>query len=107
MSAHNRARIEQEATSLQGKVIELIAQGSSVAQAVVNALQLKDPKPVLARELFRLSSKLPALTMRSRIEEVVLQSRFLVIKGHTGSGKSTQIPQYLADMPQFAGKKAR
>src|SRR5207237_3707552 len=32
-------------------------------------------------------------------------SRFLIIQGQTGSGKSTQIPQYLADFPQFLGKK--
>ena len=56
------------------------------------------------RECFRLASRLPALSKRVEFEENVTQSQFLVVMGQTGSGKSTQLTQYLADMPQFEKK---
>ena len=52
----------------------------------------------LFRELYRLSAALPALALRSVIVEAVLNNPCVVIKGATGSGKSTQVTQYLAEM---------
>ena len=52
----------------------------------------------LFRELYRLSAALPALALRSVIVEAVLRNPCVVIKGATGSGKSTQVTQYLAEM---------
>ena len=56
------------------------------------------------RECFRLASCLPALAKRVEFEEKITESQFLVVMGQTGSGKSTQLTQYLADMPQFENK---
>lgn len=53
------------------------------------------------RELFRLNSPLPALSKRQDFEKSVCDHQFVVVMGQTGSGKSTQLTQYLADMPQF------
>lgn len=53
------------------------------------------------RELFRLASPLPALSKRQDFETSVNDNQFVVVMGQTGSGKSTQLTQYLADMPQF------
>ncbi len=60
-----------------------------------------DPDIRRWREIFRLSSKLPALAKREEFEELIENNRFVVVMGQTGSGKSTQLAQYLADMPQF------
>lgn len=62
---------------------------------------------LLKRELFRFSARLPALAKRLEIERYLssTESRFTVVQGQTGSGKSTQIPQYAADLPCFAGKR--
>lgn len=52
----------------------------------------------LARELYRLEGALPALAVRRQFEAAIQAGQFVVVKGETGSGKSTQLPQYLADM---------
>lgn len=56
------------------------------------------------RELFRLNAALPALMKRKDFETAVCENQFVVVMGNTGSGKSTQLTQYLADMPQFENK---
>ncbi|XP_033639552.1 ATP-dependent RNA helicase DEAH12, chloroplastic-like isoform X1 [Asterias rubens] len=50
------------------------------------------------RECRRLDSPLPVYGYRSRIEEAMRRNKAVVLQGETGSGKSTQIPQYLVDM---------
>jgi HrpA-like RNA helicase len=42
--------------------------------------------------------------MRREFEKAVHAGQFIVVKGETGSGKSTQLPQYLADMRGIDGQ---
>eukprot|EP01105_Mastigella_eilhardi_P006949 TRINITY_DN1843_c0_g1_i6.p1 TRINITY_DN1843_c0_g1~~TRINITY_DN1843_c0_g1_i6.p1 ORF type:complete len:1670 (-),score=287.80 TRINITY_DN1843_c0_g1_i6:661-5670(-) len=56
------------------------------------------------RELFRLFNHLPALAMRPELEEALTAHSVVVVRGSTGSGKSTQLPQYIADMSFSTGK---
>jgi len=51
----------------------------------------------LRRELKRLTAHLPILARRSHLVQAVENSQVVVVKAETGSGKSTQIVQYLAD----------
>eukprot|EP00667_Euglena_gracilis_P000133 EG_transcript_133 len=78
---------------------------------VLQALEsMKKPTPAqiqlaterLQREVFRFTALLPALAKRLDFQTAVLENPFVVVKGETGSGKSTQLPQYLADMPQLS-----
>lgn len=58
------------------------------------------------REIYRLKCRLGAFTKRLDMEKYFGSGdRFLIVQGETGSGKSTQIPQYVADHPRFYGKK--
>ncbi|KAH8042220.1 hypothetical protein HPB51_021304 [Rhipicephalus microplus] len=41
--------------------------------------------------------KLPAYTMREEIIELIERNRVVVISGETGSGKTTQVPQFILD----------
>ena len=61
----------------------------------------------LARELYRLEGALPALAVRKEFEAAIEAGQFVVVKGETGSGKSTQLPQYLVDMRCIQGKQVR
>ncbi len=61
-------------------------------------------RAALAREVYRLESALPALAVRPEFEKAVRAGQFIVVKGETGSGKSTQLPQYLADMRGIDGQ---
>ncbi|XP_037047411.1 uncharacterized protein LOC119082138 isoform X2 [Bradysia coprophila] len=58
------------------------------------------------REIYRLKCRLGAFSKRLDMEKYFGSGdRFLIVQGETGSGKSTQIPQYVADHPRFYGKK--
>lgn len=60
----------------------------------------------IRREIYRLQSCLPVFSQRIKIENHFNNAaRIVIIQGETGSGKSTQIPLYLADHPRFLGKK--
>ena len=65
----------------------------------------RDSQHRINREMYRLRGALPALALRNDIEGMVRTHNFLVIQGSTGSGKSTQLPAYLAEMDIFNGKK--
>eukprot|EP00438_Fugacium_kawagutii_P007596 Skav200630 [mRNA] locus=scaffold353:24273:34155:+ [translate_table: standard] len=54
----------------------------------------------LRRELYRLRGVMPALAARAEIEQQLAKHKNLVVQGATGSGKSTQLPQYLAECSQ-------
>ena len=40
---------------------------------------------------------LPIFQYKEKIENNLLASNFLIVTGDTGSGKSTQLPQYMLD----------
>lgn len=80
-------------------------QTNKVVKIILWQLKLKYPGNIIRRELFRLENGLPALAKRKEIEEHLKTNTFVVIKGNTGSGKSTQVPAYIADMPQFSNMK--
>ncbi len=61
-------------------------------------------RAALCRELYRLQGALPALAVRREFEAAINAGQFVVVKGETGSGKSTQLPQYLADMRGICGQ---
>ncbi|KAJ6638803.1 Pre-mRNA-splicing factor ATP-dependent RNA helicase PRP43 [Pseudolycoriella hygida] len=58
------------------------------------------------REIYRFKYRLGAFAKRIDLEKHFYSGhRFIVVQGATGSGKSTQIPQYIADHPRFYGQK--
>lgn len=60
----------------------------------------------LNREMFRLQkNRLPALALRSKFDELMLSEQILIVRGQTGSGKSTQLTQYLSELTLVDSKK--
>jgi len=41
---------------------------------------------------------LPIFKLRGQLEKAIMDNRILVVIGETGSGKTTQLPQYLFEM---------
>ncbi|PVU94925.1 hypothetical protein BB561_002173 [Smittium simulii] len=58
------------------------------------------------QEILKKRKELPVYNNRSKFLELIQNNQILVLVGETGSGKTTQIPQYLVmDMlPQISGK---
>ncbi|KAJ3154408.1 ATP-dependent RNA helicase dhx29 [Geranomyces variabilis] len=49
------------------------------------------------KKLFKQRSTLPVFAMREAIMDVIRGHRVIVVSGETGSGKSTQIPQFIVE----------
>eukprot|EP01038_Epipyxis_sp_PR26KG_P015302 gene15302-20618_t len=71
----------------------------------LDAKYVKSVNYHISREIYRLKNALPALALRGEVENVLQVNHFTVIQGATGSGKSTQLPSYFADMALFKTKK--
>ncbi|KAM9793208.1 ATP-dependent RNA helicase DHX29 [Syngnathus typhle] len=61
----------------------------------------------LALRLLADREQLPVFQHRQRVLEALQRHRVVVVAGETGSGKSTQIPQFLLDELLLAGEAAR
>ncbi|XP_036385727.1 ATP-dependent RNA helicase DHX29 [Megalops cyprinoides] len=70
------------------------------------ALLLKLHGSALAQRLLQERQQLPVFQHRERVLEAVRRHRVVVVAGETGSGKSTQIPQFILDDLLGGGPKA-
>ncbi|XP_043999980.1 ATP-dependent RNA helicase DHX29 isoform X1 [Gambusia affinis] len=70
-------------------------------------LLLKLKESALAHKLQAEREKLPVFQHRGRILEALQRHRVVVVAGETGSGKSTQIPQFLLEELLAGGKAAQ
>ncbi|CAH1229647.1 DHX8 [Branchiostoma lanceolatum] len=68
------------------------------------AKMLNDLKSRYLRECSRLQAALPMYAYRTKLLQEVEHNRVIVVVAETGSGKSTQIVQYLADNTSEPGK---
>ncbi len=75
---------------------------SRIESSVNNNEQLKN---VYQREFKRALNGLPFYAYRSEIIEKLQTEDILIIIGETGSGKTTQVPQYLLEAGLFGKKK--
>lgn len=90
--------------SLEAKINELVMQTDNAQIAFDRTNFLSDSDIRKKRELFRIVGRLPALAKRQHFEKAFEENQFVVVMGQTGSGKSTQLTQYIADMAQSDGK---
>jgi len=86
-------------------IAELFSQPTTLDKPLINRLY---------RELFRVApfnrdgksnrvntKPLPALAFRDDILQSLQRHQIIIVQGQTGSGKSTQLPQYLAEISAF------
>ncbi len=67
--------------------------------------KLKLPEVTEAREsILEKARRLPIYAVKERLLTEIAQNPVVVVVGETGSGKSTQLPQYIMDDPRFANK---
>ncbi|XP_072515206.1 ATP-dependent RNA helicase DHX29 [Salminus brasiliensis] len=71
------------------------------------ALYLRQRSSTLACKLRSEREQLPVFQHRGRVLETLLRHRVVVVAGETGSGKSTQIPQFILEELLAGGKEAR
>ncbi|KAL4617559.1 ATP-dependent RNA helicase DHX29 [Arapaima gigas] len=66
-------------------------------EAAPRTLLLQQRNSPLARRLLQEREQLPVFQHRERLLEAVRRHRVVVVAGETGSGKSTQIPQFILE----------
>ncbi|XP_016374315.1 ATP-dependent RNA helicase DHX29-like isoform X1 [Sinocyclocheilus rhinocerous] len=81
--------------------------GSFVAEETSRRLFLKLRSSALARRLLVEREQLPVFQHRQQVLEALRCHRVLVIAGETGSGKSTQIPQFILEELLANGEAAQ
>ncbi|CAF1256007.1 unnamed protein product, partial [Didymodactylos carnosus] len=92
-----------ELKSQRTEFIQTIEQLISEFHLITNALddfsytELQRISSQLIRESSRLKAHLPIYAHRTTIVEQVKNNQVVILKGDTGSGKSTQVVQYLCD----------
>ncbi|CAF1394380.1 unnamed protein product [Rotaria sordida] len=82
---------------LQMKTFDLTIQSLTNAPVPTNNYDAKHRLGAIKREIKRLQSHLPIYARRPELVEAVRSNRVLILKADTGSGKSTQLVQYLVD----------
>lgn len=106
-----RREVLRAATHERVRALEMQLASFDSVVASLWTQQVLPPRPRMSadelrlrvnRECYRLQTNLlPALAVRTLIEGAVLSHPCCVITGATGSGKSTQVVQYLAELPQL------
>ncbi|KAL0182085.1 hypothetical protein M9458_021460, partial [Cirrhinus mrigala] len=81
--------------------------GGLVAEETSRRLLLKLRSSALARKLLAEREQLPVFQHRQQVLEALRRHRVLVIAGETGSGKSTQIPQFILEELLATGEAAQ
>lgn len=64
---------------------------------------LEHPKAAASSQLWKEQACLPISGFRDSLVEMVSNSQVSIVVGDTGSGKTTQLPQFLLDSGKFAG----
>lgn len=66
-------------------------------QLTENPIEIWESKKKSALNIKKQRELLPIFKVRNELIRAVIENRFLIVQGETGSGKSTQIPQYLLE----------
>ena len=79
--------------------LSLLASSTAAAQSAQRAQSNRELRLMLRREVRRMphGGSLPVFSKRAELIEKLEFSSAVVVTAHTGSGKSTQIPQFLVD----------
>uniref|UniRef100_A0A8C8CC35 ATP-dependent RNA helicase DHX29 n=1 Tax=Oncorhynchus tshawytscha TaxID=74940 RepID=A0A8C8CC35_ONCTS len=94
------ANLEEEEDP--GKTITPKERGGGVAEVAARSLLLKLRGSALSRR-----EQLPVFQHRVRVMEALRRNRVVVVAGETGSGKSTQIPQFILEELLTGGAAAQ
>jgi HrpA-like RNA helicase len=91
----SRNLLEEHRLQLQtfNSIIESYVQAS----LPLNNSKAKHRLGAIKREIKRLESHLPIYARRQELLNIIRSNRILILKADTGSGKSTQLVQYLVD----------
>ncbi|XP_012735215.2 ATP-dependent RNA helicase DHX29 [Fundulus heteroclitus] len=99
--------IEEKGGNVEDKSEKSRQKEGAAALQAARELLLKLKESALAHKLQAERAQLPVFQHRRRILEALQRHRVVVVAGETGSGKSTQIPQFLLEELLTGGKAAR
>ncbi|CAF4504213.1 unnamed protein product [Rotaria socialis] len=84
-------QLEDQLETFENTVFTLSLDNSMTSETMSQLLNR------LEREIKRLSNRLPIYAQRDVLIDAIMSNQVVILKGNTGSGKSTQLVQYLVD----------
>lgn len=118
LDAHARAANKEKLLVLQLAFREASQQGESFLNSIdrafrrflapASSLSSSSLSQCISREIFRLTQTcLPSLSRRVEFDNLISSNQVVIVRGQTGSGKSTQLPQYVAELALLSGSACR
>jgi len=104
LTQHKRSRGSEP--QLDGSALEVRVSASCLLNNNVNCPDLRDVTQARRQALLRERKQLPIWSCRDALLAEVRANQVLVLVGETGSGKSTQLPQFLLSGDLLSGSTA-
>ncbi|KNZ80627.1 Putative DEAH-box ATP-dependent helicase [Termitomyces sp. J132] len=106
LSVHNLAMSTPEVPSMTPRAVR---RGASLRRDLRTDQQIKQEFEAICRqekysEMLTVRCKLPAFSVKEAFLKQLQQNRVVVVVGETGSGKTTQLPQFILDSMIESGK---
>ena len=89
--------ISEVSAKLQSKRLENALKENYEENAKLLENFLNKSKDSFYKEMQNQRQKLPAFNSKDKIVETIAKNQVILIKGETGSGKTTQVPQFILD----------
>ena len=101
-----KKKVKKEKSSESSSDTEVLNQNNSVENKINEEKINKFTGKVYGKDYYKLLQKrmtLPVWSSKKQILDLVEKNRIVIIQGETGSGKTTQIPQFLLEAGYYGG----
>ncbi|PRT53467.1 Pre-mRNA-splicing factor ATP-dependent RNA helicase prp16 [Wickerhamiella sorbophila] len=94
---HERSMQARNASNIEGSILgKIMGQSKREAAVTTTAVKRVKERKLSREEILAQRQSLPAFAMREKILSTIRENQVVIVIGETGSGKTTQLTQFLA-----------